>query len=70
MPRRAAQITQAEIARIIRAARREGLRIAGIKLDGTIVVYEQGDNPLASIDRQGASTEDADALRRWGDGDG
>jgi hypothetical protein len=69
MTKRAARITQSEVARIIRAARREGLRIAGIKPDGTIIVYEQGENPLAPVDHSKAATQDTEAVR-WGDGDG
>jgi len=68
-----AGVTQAQVRRIIQAARREGLRIAGIKPDGTIVVYEQEENPLVPVDRVDRTitgTEDADTLRRWGDGDG
>jgi hypothetical protein len=65
-----AKVTQAQVRRIIQAARREGLRIAGIKPDGTIVVYEGRENPLVPIDRPIAATDHANALRRWGDGDG
>jgi hypothetical protein len=61
--------TQAQVRRMIQAARREGLRIAGIRPDGTVVVYEEK-NPLVPIDQPVAATEDADALCRWGDGDG
>ncbi len=35
-----ARVTQAQVRRMIQAARRERLRIAGIKPDGTVVVYE------------------------------
>ena len=65
-----ARVTQAQVRRMIQAARREGLRIAGIKPDGTVVVYEQEGNPLVPVDHTITATEDADALRRWGDGDG
>jgi hypothetical protein len=34
-----ATCTQAQVRRIIRAAREEGLRIAGIKPDGTILLH-------------------------------
>jgi hypothetical protein len=69
MTNRPARINQSEVARIIRAARREGLRIAGIRPDGTIIVYDQGENPLVPVDEGKSATEDADALR-WRDGDG
>jgi hypothetical protein len=65
-----ARVTQAQVRRMIQAARREGLRIAGIKPDGTVVVYDREENPLMPVDRTITATEDADALRRWGDGDG
>jgi hypothetical protein len=64
-----ARVTQAQLRRIIQAARREGLRIAGIKLDGTVVVYEDQENPLVPVDRPIAATDYAVSLRRWGDGD-
>jgi hypothetical protein len=59
--------TQAQVRRIIQAARREGLRVAGIKPDGTVVVYEAGENPLAPVEGLMGGSEDADAIR-WGDG--
>jgi len=64
------KVTQAQVRRIIQAARREGLRIAGIKPDGTVLVYDGWENPLVPIDRPIAATDDANALRRWGDSDG
>jgi hypothetical protein len=63
-------ITQVQVRRIIRAVRQEGLRVAGIRPDGTVVVYDGEENPLAPVDDGKGGTEDADALRRWGDGDG
>jgi len=41
--------TKAQVRRIIRAAREEGLRVAGIKPDGTIIVHD-GKPPLSSAD--------------------
>ena len=64
-----ATATQAQVRRMIQAARREGLRIAGIKPDGTVVTYE-GKNPLVPVDHLVAVPDDVSALRRWGDGDG
>lgn len=63
-----APFTQSQVRRLIQAAKREGLRIAGLRPDGTVVVYE-GDNPLVPVDRSLAEPDDADALRRWGDAD-
>ncbi len=62
-------ITQAQVRRMIQAARREGLRIGGIKADGTVITYE-GENPLVPVDHPVVAPDDTDALRRWGDGDG
>jgi hypothetical protein len=50
---------------MIQAARREGLQIAGIKPDGTVVVYE-GENPLVPIDHPPEAPQDAEAIR-WRD---
>jgi hypothetical protein len=58
--------TQAQVRRVIQAARREGLGIAGIKPDGTIIVYDGVENPLVSVDHPALPPDDADA-RRWGD---
>lgn len=60
------RVTQSQVRRMIQAARREGLRIAGIRPDGTVIVYE-GENPLVPIDHPIGATDDADALHRWGD---
>ncbi len=64
-----ARVTQAQVRRMIQAARREGLRIAGIKPDGTVIVCE-GENPLVPVDHPLTATDDAAALHRWGDGGG
>jgi hypothetical protein len=39
-----ATITQAQMCRMIKAARREGLRVAGIKPDGTLILDDHS-NP-------------------------
>lgn len=57
--------TQAQLRRIIKAARSEGLHIAGIRPDGTIIVYEER-NPLVPIDQSESTLADLDASR-WGD---
>lgn len=58
--------TQTQVRRMIKAARREGLGIAGIKPDGTIIVYNGVENPLVPVDHPALPPDDADA-RRWGD---
>jgi hypothetical protein len=56
-----APCTEAHVRRLIKAARREGLHIIGIKPDGTIVIRD-GDAPLApGLDDAGA--QDA----KWAD---
>jgi hypothetical protein len=63
-----ATVTQSQIRRMIQAVQREGLHIAGIRADGTIVIYDGEENPLVSFDQRAQSPNDAEALR-WGDGD-
>jgi hypothetical protein len=53
--------TEAHIRRLIKAARREGLHVIGIKPDGSILVRD-GDAPLAP-DLDDATTQDA----KWTD---
>lgn len=64
---RRASFTQSQVRRLIQAARREGLKIAGLRPDGTVIVYE-GDNPLVPVDLSPAGPDHAEALR-WGDAD-
>jgi hypothetical protein len=58
--------TQAKVRRNIKAARLEGLRVAGIKPDGTIIVCED-QNPLVPVDQSEPPLPDLNAVRRWGD---
>ena len=63
-----ATATKAQIKRGIEAAREQGLHIAGIRPDGTIVTYDGGENPLVPIDHRetdlaGSSSETS----RWAD---
>jgi hypothetical protein len=48
---RRAVATKAQIRRSIKAALEQGLRVAGIRPDGTIVTHEGGENPLVPIDQ-------------------
>lgn len=61
-----ATTTQAQVRRLIKAAQAQGLRIAGIKPDGTVITYQDGDNPLAPVDQHDSALQNSDALR-WGD---
>jgi hypothetical protein len=60
-----ATATQAQVRRNIKAARLEGLRIAGIRPDGTVIVRD-GDIPLSPILDCGLD-EPATSLSKWGD---
>jgi hypothetical protein len=46
---RALPFTQASLRRAIAAARKEGLCVAGIRPDGTLITVNAGDNPLADL---------------------
>ena len=48
--------TQASIRRAVKAARKEGLHVLGIRSDGTVIV---GDNPNIGIPVAPSSTENA-----------
>jgi hypothetical protein len=74
-----ATATQAQVRRNIKAARLEGLRIAGIRPDGTLIVYD-GDIPLSpNLDISAVSSpkllefrdfgldEQAASISKWGD---
>lgn len=45
--------TQASLRRAIAAARKEGLRIAGIRPDGTLILGDGAEAPLADIGPDG-----------------
>jgi hypothetical protein len=60
--------TKAQIQRSIKAAQKQGLHIAGIRPDGTVVTYGAGDNPLVPIDqRETELAGSASEVRRWAD---
>lgn len=57
--------TQAQVRRNIKAARLEGLRIAGIRPDGTLIVRD-GNTPLSpTLDFE--VDEQAAPVSKWGD---
>jgi len=60
---RALPFTEHGLRRAIKAVHKSGLRVAGVRPDGTVIVCD-GDNPLAPIP---SVTQDAEALQRWGD---
>jgi hypothetical protein len=62
---RALPFTQAGLQRAIKAARKAGLQVTGIRADGTLIVKE-GDNPPPDI-APVASDSDTAALSRWRD---
>jgi hypothetical protein len=62
---RALPFTQAGLQRAIKAARKAGLHVTGIRADGTLIVND-GDNPTPDI-APVAPDSDTAALSRWGD---
>lgn len=54
MPRRSCQVTEVALARVIRAARKEGARIIRIELPRTILIdliHDHGENPQLAKER-------------------
>jgi hypothetical protein len=60
---RALPFTEHGLRRAIKAVHKSGLHVAGVRPDGTVLVYD-GENPLVLVD---AAPQDAEALHRWGD---
>jgi hypothetical protein len=60
-----AAATQAQVRRNIKAARLEGLRIAGIRPDGTLILGD-GNSPLSPI-LDGGLDEPAASITKWRD---
>ena len=58
--------TQASLRRAIAAARKEGLRIAGIRPDGTVITAIAGENPPIELVGAAASGE-FEAHSKWED---
>jgi hypothetical protein len=58
-----ATATQAQVRRMIKAAKWEGLHVAGIRPDGTVVTYSGEHNPLAPVDR--GATDLSGSLDEW-----
>ena len=59
MPRRPATVTQADIARAIRAAKQAGATCVEVKPDGTVLIRLDQSRPALSADSQAkASLED------------
>ena len=57
--------TEASLQRAIRAARKSGLRVTGIRSDGTLLVND-GDNVPDSV-APSHTDSDTTALSKWGD---
>jgi hypothetical protein len=63
MPRRAASITQADVARAIRAAKQAGAEAVEVRPSGTIVIILSAQPTLASSDApEGAVDEDPEIV--------
>ena len=54
--------TQASLCRAIRAARKEGLRVAGIRPDGTLIVHDGADTIA-----DGLLVDQDEMLSKWKD---
>jgi hypothetical protein len=52
--------TQASLCRAIRAARKEGLRVAGIRPDGTLIVHDGADTIA-----HGGLVDQDEMLSKW-----
>ena len=55
--------TQAAVRRVIAAARKEGLEVAAIKPDGTIIVRPAGSPPLAPLEETQQTAKES----KWAD---
>lgn len=55
---RKAPVTQAQLARMIRAAREEGLTVTGIKPDGTVLVTPIADSDIAEPESESEDWND------------
>lgn len=57
MSRRPALVTQAEVARAIRAAKREGASAVEVKCDGSLLIHLLPQSPLSTPDAVDADAE-------------
>ena len=58
--------TQASLRRAIAAARKEGLRVAGIRPDGTLITVNAGENPPNDVAGLAPAVESA-PRSKWED---
>lgn len=45
-----AAFRQSDMTRAIRAAEKAGLRVAGVRADGTVITYKDGESPLLAVE--------------------
>lgn len=64
---KAIPFTQASINRAVQGARKAGLRVTGIRPDGTVMTVDDGDNPEASVSVVAPSPQSAPAPSKWRD---
>ena len=63
---KALSFTQASLRRAIAAAKAAGLRVTGIRPDGTLLVND-GDNAAALVPADGTGAHDDATSDHWGD---
>lgn len=63
---RALPFTQASVRRAVKAARQAGLRVTGIRADGTVMVQD-GDNATPDVPNASASIQTDAPSSKWED---
>jgi hypothetical protein len=66
MPRRGAAVSQADVARALRAARQVGAHAAEVRPDGTVVILLQGPPVIPSDDPFAAWERDYESAKATG----
>jgi hypothetical protein len=64
---RALPFTQASVRRAVRAARQVGLRVTGIRLDGTIMVQDGEDKAPADVPNNAPPSQAGQPASKWDD---
>ena len=64
---RALPFTQASVRRAVRAARQVGLRVTGIRSDGTIMVQDGGDKTPADVPNDSSPSQTDQPTSKWED---
>ena len=59
--------TQASVRRAVRAARQVGLRVTGIRSDGTVMVQDGGDKAPADVPNDSPPSQTDQPASKWED---